>query len=47
MLEIKDKERSALEALGIAKGDPRLVTGNPIKYDPVPSHSLFPGTWIS
>jgi UV DNA damage endonuclease len=27
MLEIKDKETSALEALGIAKGDPRLVTG--------------------
>jgi UV DNA damage endonuclease len=30
MLEIKDKERSALEALGIARGDPRLVTGNRI-----------------
>jgi UV DNA damage endonuclease len=29
MLEIKDKERSALEALGIAKGDPRLVMGYP------------------
>jgi UV DNA damage endonuclease len=29
MLEIKDKETSALEALGIAKGDPRLVTGYP------------------
>ena len=29
MLEIKDKERSALEALGIARGDPRLVTGDP------------------
>jgi UV DNA damage endonuclease len=27
MLEIKDKEKSAQEALGIAKGDPRLVTG--------------------
>jgi len=27
MLEIKDKETSALEALGIAKGDPRLVSG--------------------
>jgi UV DNA damage endonuclease len=27
MLEIKDKETSALEALGIAKGDTRLVTG--------------------
>jgi len=31
MLEIKDKERSGLEALGIAKGDPRLVTGDPDK----------------
>jgi UV DNA damage endonuclease len=29
MLEIKDKERSALEALHIAKGDPRLVIGYP------------------
>ncbi|MDD1680009.1 MAG: UV DNA damage repair endonuclease UvsE [Methanoregula sp.] len=29
MLEIKDKERSALEALRIAKGDPRLVIGHP------------------
>jgi UV DNA damage endonuclease len=29
MLEIKDKERSALEALRIAKGDPRLVIGYP------------------
>jgi hypothetical protein len=29
LLEIKDKERSALEALHIAKGDPRLVMGNP------------------
>jgi UV DNA damage endonuclease len=29
MLEIKDKETSALEALGIAKGDPRLVRGYP------------------
>lgn len=29
MLEIKDKERSALEALGIARGDPRLVTEDP------------------
>jgi UV DNA damage endonuclease len=29
MLEIKDKERSALEALRIAKGDPRLVMGYP------------------
>ena len=27
MLEIKDKETSALEALAIAKGDPRLVKG--------------------
>jgi UV DNA damage endonuclease len=27
MLEIKDKETSALEALGIAKGDPRLFSG--------------------
>jgi hypothetical protein len=26
MLEIKDKETSALEALGIVKGDPRLAT---------------------
>jgi len=31
MLEIKDKERSALEALRIAKGDPRLVMGYPEK----------------
>jgi len=29
MLEIKDKEKSALEALSIAKGDPRLVMGSP------------------
>lgn len=29
MLEIKDKERSALEALGIAKGDSRLVREDP------------------
>jgi UV DNA damage endonuclease len=29
MLEIKDKEKSALAALGIARNDPRLVTGNP------------------
>jgi UV DNA damage endonuclease len=29
MLEIKDKEKSALAALGIARDDPRLVTGNP------------------
>jgi UV DNA damage endonuclease len=28
MLEIKDKERSALEALYIARGDPRLVPGD-------------------
>jgi UV DNA damage endonuclease len=28
MLEIKDKERSALEALCIARGDPRLVPGD-------------------
>jgi UV DNA damage endonuclease len=28
MLEIKDKERSALEALGIARGDSRLVMGD-------------------
>lgn len=27
MLEIKDKERAARSALGIARGDPRLVTG--------------------
>jgi UV DNA damage endonuclease len=27
MLEIKDKEKSALSALGIAREDPRLVTG--------------------
>jgi UV DNA damage endonuclease len=27
MLEIKDKEKSAAVALGLAKGDPRLVTG--------------------
>jgi UV DNA damage endonuclease len=30
MLEIKDKERSALEALEIARGDPRLVTRGPV-----------------
>jgi UV DNA damage endonuclease len=30
MLEIKDKERSAVEALGIAREDPRLVTGAPL-----------------
>jgi UV DNA damage endonuclease len=29
MLEIKDKETSALKALGIAKGDPRLVMVDP------------------
>jgi UV DNA damage endonuclease len=29
MLEVKDKEKSALAALGIAWDDPRLVTGNP------------------
>ena len=29
MLEIKDKEKSALEALGIAREDPRLVVGYP------------------
>jgi len=29
MLEIKDKEKSALAALGIARDDPRLVTGVP------------------
>ncbi len=29
MLEIKDKETSAREALDIAKGDPRLFTGHP------------------
>jgi UV DNA damage endonuclease len=29
MLEIKDKEKSALAALGIAGDDPRLVTGVP------------------
>jgi UV DNA damage endonuclease len=29
MLEIKDKEKSALEALGIAREDPRLVMGYP------------------
>ena len=29
MLEIKDKEKSALEALGIAREDPRLVMGDP------------------
>ena len=33
MLEIKDKETSALEALGIAKGDPRLFSGYPLKRD--------------
>jgi UV DNA damage endonuclease len=31
MLEIKDKEKSALSALGIAHGDPRLVQGDPWK----------------
>jgi UV DNA damage endonuclease len=31
MLEIKDKERSALEALDIARGDPRLVMGDPVE----------------
>jgi UV DNA damage endonuclease len=31
MLEIKDKERSALEALVIARGDPRLVTNHPAR----------------
>jgi len=30
MLEIKDKEKSALAALGIARDDPRLVTGVPV-----------------
>ena len=30
MLEIKDKERSALEALEIAREDPRLVIGSPL-----------------
>lgn len=29
MLEIKDKEKSALEALGIAHDDPRLRSGGP------------------
>ena len=29
MLEIKDKEKSVLAALGIARDDPRLVTGGP------------------
>lgn len=29
MLEIRDKERSALTALGIARNDPRLVHGTP------------------
>ena len=29
MLEIKDKEKSALAALGIARNDPRLVSGVP------------------
>ncbi len=29
MLEIKDKEKSALEALALARDDPRLVTGDP------------------
>jgi len=29
MLEIKNKEKSALEALGIAREDPRLVMGDP------------------
>jgi UV DNA damage endonuclease len=29
MLEIKDKEKSARAALGIARDDPRLVTGVP------------------
>ena len=31
MLEIKDKEKSALEALGIARDDPRLVEQDPEK----------------
>jgi UV DNA damage endonuclease len=30
MLEIKDKEKSALAALGIAREDPRLVRGDPV-----------------
>jgi UV DNA damage endonuclease len=29
MLEIKDKEKSALAALALARDDPRLVTANP------------------
>jgi hypothetical protein len=29
MLEIKDKEKSALETLALARDDPRLVTANP------------------
>jgi hypothetical protein len=28
MLEIKDKEKSALAALALARDDPRLVCGN-------------------
>ncbi len=31
MLEIKDKEKSALQALGIAHDDPRLIHGDPEK----------------
>jgi UV DNA damage endonuclease len=30
MLEIKDKERSALKALEIAREDPRLIIGSPL-----------------
>jgi UV DNA damage endonuclease len=33
MLEIKDKEKSALRALGAARDDPRLVYGNPREVD--------------
>jgi UV DNA damage endonuclease len=29
MLEIKDKEKSALAALALARDNPRLVTGDP------------------
>ena len=29
MLEIKDKEKSALAALALARNDPRLVSGDP------------------
>jgi UV DNA damage endonuclease len=29
MLEIKDKEKSTLAALALARDDPRLVTANP------------------